>query len=362
MRICFCVDTMDSGGAERVASILCNEFVKLNHEVDLIMISEKEKKSFYKLDKRIALIPLLSLLSKKRVSFLDKTRTLKRFFKANHYDAVISFLPNVNVCVYLALKHIKNVIHIASERNNPFVDPKSRIRRFFKELSFKKANSVVFQTQDAKQYFDNILNCPTKIIKNPVLPVISNVSLSTKTNGTIISVGRLEEQKNFQLLINAFSVFCKNHPSASLKIYGEGSLKSELEKLISELNLVNKVKLCGNSTKWIEDNCDCSLFINSSLYEGMPNSLLEALINGMPCVASDCPIGGSRELLSNNNGLLFSNNNKDDLLAKMNFLYKNEEIIEEYRKANLKMRDNYSPRTIALQWIEFIEDLINEVK
>lgn len=353
---------MESGGAERVASILCNEFVKLNHNVDLIMISERENNSFYKLDERVKLIPLLTTLNKKRASFFNKVHSLKKRFKTNSYDVVISFLPNVNFCVYLALKHIDTTIHVASERNNPYVDPKNRIRRFFKEMSFKKANGVVFQTEDAKQYFINKLNCSTKIIKNPVLPTIENISKSAKTSGIVISVGRLEQQKNFPLLINTFYEFYKTHPSTYLKIYGEGSCKSELEKLIRKLDLTSKVQLCGNSTKWIEDNFDCSLFINSSLYEGMPNSLLEALINGMPCIASDCPIGGSRELLSNNNGLLFSNNDKDDLLAKMNFLYKNEEIIEEYKKANLKMRGNYSPRTIALQWIEFIEELINEVK
>lgn len=362
MRICFCVDTMNSGGAERVASILCNEFIRMNHEVDLVMISEKESICFYKLDKKIKLIPLLLSSKKMNNSFLTKVHLLKKHFRINRYDVAISFLPNVNFCVYLSLMHFKKTIHIASERNNPYIDPQSKIRRFFKELAFKKANGVIFQTEDAKKYFDNKLKCPTQIIKNPVFPIINNFALDSETNGDIVSVGRLEEQKNFSLLINTFYQFNKLHPSSLLKIYGEGSLKGKLEKLIENLNLTNKVQLCGKSMSWIEDNCKCSLFINTSLYEGMPNSLLEALINGLPCIASDCPIGGSRELLSYKNGLLFENNNQEDLLKKMNLLYKNEAAVINYRKANLAMRNNYSPKVIAEQWIKFIERIAHEKK
>lgn len=362
MKICFCIDTMESGGAERVASILCNEFVNMMHEVDLIMISETKPISFYKLDKKIKLIPLLSCSSSKRISFLGKVRLLKENFKANKYDAVISFLPNVNFCTHLALKHTKNKIHLVSERNNPYIDPKSTIRRFFKELSFKKADGVVFQTAEAQKYFLKKLKCSTKIIKNPVSPVIDSISFGTNTDGSIISVGRLEEQKNFMLLIKAFSMFSTKHPAAILKIYGDGSLKSELERYIKSLNLDEKVVLCGNSTSWIKDNCNCSLFVNSSLYEGMPNSLLEALINGMPCIASNCPIGGSKELLSYGNGLLFENNNQIDLVEKMDLLYMNNILVYNFRIANLSLRENFSPSVIARQWIEFIEEIINGKK
>lgn len=362
MKICFCIDTMESGGAERVASMLCNEFVELGHEVDLIMISAQKKISFYDLDKKINLIPLLSCCKKKNSSFLNKVFLLKKHFKNNHYEVVISFLPNVNFCVFLSLKRFNGTIHIASERNNPYQDPQSKIRRFFKELAFKNADGIVFQTEDAKNYFNNKIKCPVQVIKNPVLPVINNIDLEAKTNGNIISVGRLEEQKNFPLLINAFFQFNKLYPSSRLKIFGEGSLKDKLAELVDSLNLSNIVQLCGNSKTWIEDNYNCSLFINSSFYEGMPNSLLEALINGMPCIASDCPIGGSRELLSYRNGLLFNNDNQQDLINKMCFLYNNDTLVAEYRRANFKMRDYYSSQTISKQWIEFIERIIHETK
>lgn len=353
---------MESGGAERVASILCNEFVKLGHYVELIMVSEKRYECFYELDKKVKLIPLLSTLQKNKICFFDKINALKKQFKNCNYDVVVSFLPNINYFVYRALKGNKKIVHVASERNNPYVDPKNKIRRLLKELAFKRADGVVFQTEDAKLYFKNKIKTETTIIKNPVFPVIEDANTFCERNNTIISVGRLEKQKNYELLIKAFYKFNCMHDETLLKIYGDGSLKNEIIEMIKTYNLEKKVFLCGKSTTWISENANCLMFINSSLYEGMPNSLLEALINGIPCIASDCPIGGSKELISYNNGLLFKNNDIDDLVEKMEEIFSNQEKCEFFKKANFKIREAYSPKTIASSWIDFFEKVIAKRK
>ncbi len=355
MRICFCIDTMESGGAERVASILCNEFYSKNHSVDLVMISETEAKSFYPLNEKINLIPLLKE-NKGKITFIKKINSLKRHFKNNDYDAVISFLPNVNICVWLATPRKRNFVHLVSERNNPFVDPQNKIKRWIKEISFKKADGIVCQTNDSKKYYESKSKKPITVIKNPLNSYTGIDKNDIKESNTdIISVGRLEPQKNFEMLIEAFSIFNKKHPETNLKIYGTGELKEKLEGIIKNKNLENKAFLCGTSKTWIRDNLNCAMFISSSLYEGMPNVLLEALAYQMPCIASDCPIGGSKELLDNDNGLLFENNNLNDLLGKMECLYKNSELISKFRKANKDTHKSYSPGTICDQWISFIE-------
>lgn len=362
MKICFCIDTMESGGAERVASILCNEFASLGHYVELIMVSEERYESFYELNKKIKLIPLLSCFSKSKIFFFDKISALKKRFNSCNYDVVISFLPNVNYFVCRALKGNKKIVHIVSERNNPYLDPKNKIRRLLKEWAFKRADGVVFQTEDAKLYFKNKIRNETIIIKNPVIPVVKEIDILGKTNNTVLSVGRLEKQKNYELLIKAFYKFNCMHNHTSLKIYGDGSLKNKIMKMIKRYNLEKKVFLCGKSNNWITENANCLMFINSSLYEGMPNSLLEALVNGMPCIASDCPIGGSKELLSYDNGLLFENNNINDLIEKMEEIFKNKEKCNLFKMANLKIREMYSPKTIATLWIDFFTKVIAKRK
>lgn len=355
MRICFCIDTMESGGAERVASILCNEFVKMGNSTDLVLISEKEKRSFYKIEDGVNLIPLLKNVNKK-ATFVTKIKELKKLFKNSEYDVVISFLPNVNTCVNFALGQKRRFLHVVSERNNPLADPKNRIRRFLKEMAFKKSDGIVCQTNIAHDYYQKKVKCPIKVIKNPVnVPDI--IVKNDTTNSTIISVGRLESQKNMDLLIRAFAVFNKNHPESKLVIYGSGSLFNALKELIVSYKLEQSAYLCGNSNNWVLDNRNCALFINTSLYEGMPNSLLEALTNGMPCIVSDCPSGGSKELLSNNNGLLFQNNNLDDLLCKMELLYKNNELIKMFRNNNEIIKAEYKAERIASSWISFINSL-----
>lgn len=357
MKICFCIDTMESGGAERVASILCNEFADMGHEVDLVMISENEKDSFYPINQKIQLVALMSNYQRNKITFFKKIKELKKHFKNHLYDVVISFLPNVNVCVWKALSKNSKTVHIVSERNNPKTDPHNFIKRFFKEAAFKKADGVVCQTLDALLYYKKIIKKPITVIKNPLSSVIDNTSIPSNS---IISVGRLEQQKNFDLLIKAFAQFNISHPESILRIYGSGSLKNDLEALIERLGLSDKVFLCGNDLNWIMKNLDCALFVNSSLYEGMPNSLLEALANNLPCIASDCPIGGSRELLSHNNGLLFKSNDINDLVQKMNNLYKNIELINTFRENNSLIRKEYSSHIIAQEWIHFFREIINE--
>lgn len=358
MEICFCVDTMSSGGAERVASILCNEFAKAGHAVDLVMVSEREEKTFYPINEDVKLVPLLYGCSSKRHFFLIKIKRLKMVLKKKKYDAVISFLPNVNVCAWLAAPRKRTYVHVVSERNDPYADPKSFVRRILKEMAFRKADGIVCQTNDAKKYYGKKARKPIVVIKNPLLD--SALCPSTAKNCDVISVGRLEEQKNFKCLIDAFSVFSKNHSEARLKIYGDGSLRPSLLSQIERLHLKEKVSLCGNSISWASDNINCALFISTSLHEGMPNALLEALGNKMPCIASDCPIGGSRELLSYDNGLLFENDNQNELIAQMELLYHNRELIEKFEANNESIKTRYSSFEISKQWINFINGLIRK--
>lgn len=357
MRICFCIDTMESGGSERVASVLCNQFVNLNNEVDLIMVSKKTPTTFYFLDRRIRLIPLLSNSKTEKVLFFKKVKFLKQILKKNEYDVVISFLPNVNTCVWLSSLRNKKFIHIVSERNNPVIDPKNRFKRLIKEIAYKNSDGLVCQTSDSFAYFSKY-DIPIIIIKNPISSEKSINHLYSNNNNEIIAVGRLENQKNFKLLINAFRVFVINHPEATLKIYGIGSLEKKLLKLIHDLELDNKVYLYGNSKNWIIENSNCAFFTNTSLYEGMPNSLLEALANEFPCIASDCPAGGSKDLLKYENGLLFKNNDIKDLINKMELLYHNRELIKLFAENNKKIKEIFSANAIAEQWLSFFQTII----
>jgi glycosyltransferase involved in cell wall biosynthesis len=177
---------------------------------------------------------------------------------------------------------------------------------------YKKADGFVFQTEDAAKYFEGIIKCDSKIIPNPINPKFIKEPYKGEREKNIVTVGRLESQKNQKMLIEAFGKIESKYPEYSLLIYGDGSKKEELQDLIKEKGLENKVILKGKIDD-VENVIDkAKMFVLSSDYEGMPNALMEAMALGLPCISTDCPCGGPRYLMENGkSGLLVPVGNSD---------------------------------------------------
>lgn len=128
----------------------------------------------------------------------------------------------------------------------------------------------------------------------------SNKSTPTGTelgyrDKSILIAGRLAPQKNIQLAIKAFYKFSKIHNDYVLKIFGQGPQKNELESLIRKLGITSKVRLEGFSDRIYEEMNKAGMYLSTSNYEGISNSMLEALGLGMPVIVTDCPVGGARQ-------------------------------------------------------------------
>ena len=295
MKIVFAVSEMGAGGAERVVSSLANEMVKYDHSITILMVAHNKKESFYKLDENINLVPLLVGTNNRKCRFFKRVKLLKEYFFKNEPDIVISFLPHVCVYTYFALKNT-NIPFILSERNDPH-----QYNIFYKVLlrkAFNKANGCVFQTHDAmKWYRHNKVKSTDRIIFNPVnLTYTPKIGESLVRKKNVLFVGRIDPQKNYNLLLHSFALFAKRNPEYVLDIYGDGPDKEKMFKLIKKLNLTDKVIYHGKSTNWQEQEYNSGVFVSTSLFEGMPNSLIEAASLGIPCVATDCHIGGSKEI------------------------------------------------------------------
>lgn len=284
----FVCDTMGSGGAERVISILSNSFAIKGHDVSILMIGSDAVKPFYSLNSKIKLL----YLSNERLGFFKKSRKLKNTIIENKPDVVISFLSYVCIYVWRALRHTK-ISYIVSERNDP--NQRGRLKQYLLNKSFKKAKGCVFQTEDALNWYKKISKDKSIIIHNPVcLDFCPEKKPDSKKQ--ILYVGRLNEQKNCSMLIEAFKLFEQKHPGYTFKMYGNGPLESVLKKQVSESDLEDKVFIVPSSKTWQKDECGSSLFVLGSKFEGMPNVLAEALALGIPSVSTDCTIGGPKEL------------------------------------------------------------------
>ena len=205
-------------------------------------------------------------------------------------------------------------------------------------------------------YFPEYVKKKSVVIHNPVSVDEKKYSLPTKTDNRIVTIGRLFPQKNHKLLINAFNQIKDLYPETTLEIHGDGVLRNELQEHINNLSLNNRVFLKHSRPDVLDCIYGSRLFVLPSIYEGMPNTLMEAMALGIPVISSDCPCGGPRELIKDGkNGYLFKNNDLDDLVNKMKMFLSNEYPKEMCKEAR-KICFDHSPDLIFKKWNDFISD------
>lgn len=345
MRIMFVCDTMGSGGAERVISILSNSFVNKGHDISILMIGSDAAEPFYLMNDKIKLL----YLSKETLGFFKKVKRIKKIIVVNKPDVVVSFLSYVCIYVWWALRHTR-IQYIVSERNDP--NQRGRLKQYLLDKSFKRASGCVFQTEDALNWYSNVSKDKSVIIHNPVsLDYCPDKIPEIKKQ--ILYVGRLNEQKNCSMLIEAFKLFEQKHPGYIFKMYGNGPLESELKKQVAENHLEDKVFITPSSKTWQKDECGSSMFVLGSKFEGMPNVLAEALSLGIPSVSTDCTIGGPKELKKIFPNLLVLS--KDN--SPSNFANAMEEALIIKRLVP-EIPEELKEENIVNKWLGFIDKVL----
>lgn len=355
-RIVFTCDTMGSGGAEKVIASLSNCMTKKGIDVTIIGVSDiKPANSFYNLcgAKYISLGEGYS----KRINSFKRVKMLKRLLKSISPDAVVSFLPHISVYAFFALLGT-GITHIVSERNNPYIDPKEKLLRTLKKVAFKHADGCVFQTKESMAFYPKKVQRKSVVIPNPIsLEFIPQESKIIRYK-VVLAVGRLEKQKNYYCLIDAFAVFNKRmNDTYLLRIFGEGSLKGDLIKYCELKGIANYVQFMGNNPNWHKEEYKDAMYVLSSDYEGMPNSLAEAIALGIPSISTDSPSGGSRELIKDGyNGYLVPVGDSEMMSQRM------MDIINKDPFSNFDYKEfakSFSESKITDLWIDYISKIKN---
>lgn len=344
---------MSGGGCERVIAQLLNCFARDGIECKLV--TECGVPSFYDLPESVEQIYLTFDQNLPARKIPKAYRKLRKLVKQEQPDVVLAMPEKVNVWTVLFLLGT-GVPVVVSERNDPHRHPESRVKRILRSLLYPFARGFVFQTKEASRYFSRGIQKRGIVLDNPLDTSRIPARFEGERRRTVVAAGRLHEQKNFDLLIRAFARFYKTHHDYSLVIYGEGPEKDRLLKTASRLGIAGAVELAGQSKTLLTDINDSGMFVLSSDYEGMPNVLIEAMACGLPCIATDCPIGGVRSLIaSGENGHLIPVGDEDALFEAMSKLADDESYAAWLGQHAAGIRTRLDETKVAKQWREYLE-------
>ena len=356
MKILFYIDVMNSGGAQRVMSNLVNYFKRKDYEVVLINdapidtnVAEYDiadgVKRYYLAD---------DFLGNPIIKNIKRMIKLRHIIKKENPKVVLSFLGNCNKRMLLSSIGLdcRKVVSVRNDPNKEYGT--STIRKFLTGQLFKLADGCVFQTEEVKDYFPLSVVRKARVIVNPVKESFFEVIRDEKNY--IVTLGRLYEQKNHKLLIDAYEKIVGDIDD-DLYIYGEGPLRQELEEHVRKKDLQERVFLRGNTQDVEKVLSRAKLFVLSSDYEGMPNALLEALAVGVPCISTDCPCGGPKTVITDGaNGLLVPCNCVEELSDAIYKLCKDNDYREKLgRRAKENAADFKSQRILDL-WEKYLLD------
>lgn len=363
MKISFVTSTLTSGGAERVISLLANNFAERGYEVEMIALTSISP-DYYPLDPKVKFIHADKV---SKGGLLGELWWFRKHIKKEQPDVVIAFMEAVYEFVLLALLGTKIPV-ISSERLDPALI--SWPRKVLRWLLLPTATAHVVQTQQIKQYYNQRIQKKTHIIYNPVNEKVFNDNENDDENNNlglkikderlnrIISVGRLYPQKNQKMMIEAFAKIAPKFPEWSLVIYGEGHLRKVLEKMIqdSRFKIQDKVLLPGRCETVIKEVAKSKVFCLSSDYEGMSNAMIEALCVGTPVISTR--VSGTDELIrEGENGLLVDIGDTEGLAQAFEKLLSNQELREQIGKEGQKLAAQFKTETIVDQWEELVHRL-----
>lgn len=354
------ISSMRKGGAERVVANLAQYFDEKGYHVVLVTTHKAEIE--YEIPekvKRILSEPDECELQSGRIrNFWARFRKLRRIWKEEKPDVIVSFIGKNNMMAILT--SLGRGIPVAvSVRGEPGEEYYNGMLRFLARNLFRLADGVILQTKRCMDFFPRGVRKKAIILKNPVNPVFFREPYRGEREKTIVAVGRVDENKNHEMLIRAFAGIAEEFPDYRLIIYGDGDKRQDLIELTKELKLEERISLPGNIDNVADAIYKTRVFVLSSNTEGMPNTLIEAMILGLTVVSTDCPCGGPAELITHGvNGLLSpvrdEKSMKENLQYVLNNLHKADSMANEAAKTS----DIYDVNKVYLEWENYINKMI----
>jgi glycosyltransferase involved in cell wall biosynthesis len=370
--VCIFIQSLANGGAERVTVTLAGYLVANSYHVTVITMADN-KNDFHQLPEGVNRVSLAMAFEnnglRKLTANIERILTLRNNIKTLQPDILIGMMTNSSVMAILACIGLKTKV-IVSERNYPARKTVSTFWSCLRKLTYKLADGHAAQTDKTLKWLQtytksrNVHVIPNSV-KWPISafsPIIDPAKFVTAENKLILAVGTKLKQKGFDLLLEAFSRISDSYPEWQLAIVGidkETNSKDykALIHMTQNFDITDRVIFVGkvgNIGDWYER---ADIFVLSSRYEGFPNVLIEAMASGCSCVAFDCDTGPRDIIEHNQNGLLVSPENVDDMADTISLLINDNALRNKLSQNAITVRENFSENAILIKWCDLIESI-----
>jgi len=379
-RITFLINSLAAGGAERVLSLIVKKLSEDKIKINIICL---EKNNFYTIPKKVKIIYLSKNNNNKNIvikivkvfytifklrSFIinRKIRVVQsHLFRANYVNLLTKLIGTGHKV------QVVNTVAVGSKYSKKTL--KGRLNLLLIKYLYPLADELIFKSQAMTDDFklDFKFRIKYTVINNPYdFKMINSLSSANCNNNikvnknTIVSVGRFESHKHYELLIEVFKKLSINFPKLNLMVIGDGPEKQKIQNQVKELKIEERVQLPGRLKNPFYFFKNAAIYVSCSESEGFPNALVEAMICGLPVISTDC-LSGPREILAPDTdpnqrlesgyecaqyGILFAVSDKHALEKAINLLLKDNTIYKRYQKRNKEVVKKYSIDNIIKQY------------
>lgn len=300
MKILIFISSLSAGGAERFCSNMANHWIGRGWEVTVVT-NYGMAEDFYTLNSQVKRIPMNLGIGSRNLPMAmlnnwRRIRALRSILRSENAEIALSLLDQNNVLLALASYGLRRSKTIGSERIHPAQFPIPKLWGLLRRRTYGLLDAVVVLAEETARWVEENTNARRiEVIQNPVVWPMDSLPPAVppprKTGFRLLAAGRLHPQKQFHLLIESFRQLAPEFPAWQLVIVGEGPERGRLQDLIRTSGFADRVLLAGrvgNIGDWYQA---ADVFVMTSLYEGFPNTLVEAMAHGVPVVSFDCDAG-----------------------------------------------------------------------
>lgn len=360
IHIAMLIGALTKGGAERVLVNLADYFAEKGYKVT--MVTQYRKENEYPLNEKvkrvISDITPQETTKSRLINFKRRFRKLRNIWRGERPDVILSFIGKNNMMAILTSRFLRIPVAV-SVRAEPGEEYYNSWMRFMARYLFAWAGGVILQTRQCFDFFPEGVRRKAVILQNPVSSVFFRERYEGEREKTIVAVGRVDENKNHEMIIRAFAQVAKEFPDYKLIIYGEGECRKKLIELVEEKKLSGQILLPGSIDNVADAIYKARIFVLSSNSEGVPNTLIEAMVMGLTVISTNCPCGGPADLIENGkNGLLTPVGDVAGMRDCMRSLLSDAKRADELGIAAAKMAKSYRPENVYDTWERFLLSLL----